>query len=87
MDSVEKLSAYCNQIGVLYIKVIGGPKTIDNDLCGIDHCPGFGSAAKYISTVFCELEQEITVYVPKNVIIVEMMGPHAGWLTAAAALA
>ena len=87
MDTVAKLSAYCKEKGVEDIKVIGGPKTIDNDLCGIDHCPGFGSAAKYISTVFCELEQEITVYEPKNVIIVEMMGRHAGWLTAAAALA
>lgn len=87
MDTVAKLSAYCKENGVEDIKVIGGPKTIDNDLCGIDHCPGFGSAAKYISTVFCELEQEITVYEPKNVIIVEMMGRHAGWLTAAAALA
>ena len=87
MDTVAKLSAYCKEKGVEDIKVIGGPKTIDNDLCGIDHCPGFGSAAKYISTVFCELEQEITVYEPKNVIIVEMMGRHAGWLTAASALA
>lgn len=87
MDTVAKLSAYCKEKGVEDFKVIGGPKTIDNDLCGIDHCPGFGSAAKYISTVFCELEQEITVYEPKNVIIVEMMGRHAGWLTAAAALA
>ena len=87
MDTVAKLSAYCKEKGVEDIKVIGRPKTIDNDLCGIDHCPGFGSAAKYISTVFCELEQEITVYEPKNVIIVEMMGRHAGWLTAAAALA
>ena len=87
MDTVAKLSAYYKEKGVEDIKVIGGPKTIDNDLCGIDHCPGFGSAAKYISTVFCELEQEITVYEPKNVIIVEMMGRHAGWLTAAAALA
>ena len=87
MDTVAKLSAYCAKKGIDDIKVIGGPKTIDNDLCEIDHCPGFGSAAKYISTVFCELEQEITVYEPKNVIIVEMMGRHAGWLTAAAALA
>lgn len=87
MDTVAKLSAYCAKKEIDDIKVIGGPKTIDNDLCEIDHCPGFGSAAKYISTVFCELEQEITVYEPKNVIIVEMMGRNAGWLTAAAALA
>ena len=87
MDTVAKLSAYCKEKGLEAIQVIGGPETVDNDMCGIDHCPGFGSAAKYMSTVFCELEQEITVYEPKNVIIVEMMGRHAGWLTAAAALA
>ena len=86
MDTIKKLSDYAIIFGHA-IRFIGCPKTIDNDLCGIDHCPGFGSAAKYISTVFCELEQEITVYEPKNVIIVEMMGRHAGWLTAAAALA
>lgn len=87
MDTVWKLSQYCEKNGIDDIKVIGGPKTIDNDLCGIDHCPGFGSAAKYIATVFAELEREIAVYETKNVIIVEMMGRHAGWLTAAAALA
>lgn len=87
MDTVYKLSVYCEKNGIDDIKVIGGPKTIDNDLCGIDHCPGFGSAAKYIGTVFAELEQEINVYETKSVIIVEMMGRNAGWLTAAAALA
>ena len=87
MDTVHKLSVYCEKNGIDDIKVIGGPKTIDNDLCGIDHCPGFGSAAKYIATVFAELEQEINVYETKSVIIVEMMGRNAGWLTAAAALA
>ena len=87
MDTVYKLSVYCEKNGIDDIKVIGGPKTIDNDLCGIDHCPGFGSAAKYIATVFAELEQEINVYETKSVIIVEMMGRNAGWLTAAAALA
>lgn len=87
MDTVAKLSGYCLENGIDDIKVVGGPKTIDNDLCGIDHCPGFGSAAKYIATVFAELEQEMMVYDTKNVIIVEMMGRHAGWLTSAAALA
>lgn len=86
MDTVAKLSKYCKENHVDDIKVIGGPKTIDNDLCGIDHCPGFGSAAKYIAAVFAELERESVVYETKNVIIVEMMGRHAGWLTAAAAL-
>lgn len=87
MDTVYKLSEYCKKHDIDDIKVIGAPKTIDNDLCGIDHCPGFGSAAKYIATVFAELERESLVYETKNVIIVEMMGRNAGWLTAAAALA
>lgn len=87
MDTVYKISEYCKRNNIEDVKVIGAPKTIDNDLCGIDHCPGFGSAAKYIATVFSELEREAMVYATKNVIIVEMMGRHAGWLTAAAALA
>lgn len=87
MDTVYKLSEYCKKYDIDDIKVIGAPKTIDNDLCGIDHCPGFGSAAKYIATVFAELERESQVYETRNVIIVEMMGRNAGWLTAAAALA
>lgn len=87
MDTVCKISEYCKKHNIEDIKVIGAPKTIDNDLCGIDHCPGFGSAAKYIATVFSELERESVVYDTKNVIIVELMGRHAGWLTAAAALA
>lgn len=87
MDTVLQLSKYCADNGIDDICVVGAPKTIDNDLCGIDHCPGFGSAAKYIASVCVELEREIDVYDVPNVIIVEMMGRHAGWLTAAAALA
>ena len=49
MDTVDKLSKYLNAKGITDITVVGAPKTIDNDLCGTDHCPGFGSAAKYIS--------------------------------------
>lgn len=87
MDTVYQLSRYCAENGIEDICVVGAPKTIDNDLCGIDHCPGFGSAVKYIASVCTELEREIAVYDVPNVIIVEMMGRHAGWLTAAAALA
>ena len=87
MDTVLQLSKYCAENGIDDICVVGAPKTIDNDLCGIDHCPGFGSAAKYIASVCVELEREIDVYDVPNVIIIEMMGRHAGWLTAAAALA
>ena len=85
MDTAWKLSAYCKEHGE-DIVVVGVPKTIDNDLEGIDHCPGFGSSAKYIASSLLELERECLVYDTKYVMIVEMMGRNAGWLTAAAAL-
>lgn len=87
MDTVDKLSAYCSEKGMDDIHVIGAPKTIDNDLVGTDHCPGFGSAAKYIGVTFAELERDCHVYDTKAVTIVEVMGRNAGWLTAASALA
>src|SRR5699024_11017225 len=83
MDTVDKLSAYVRDQGIEDIQVIGAPKTIDNDLMGTDHCPGFGSAAKYIATTFSELERDCHVYNVKAVTIVEVMGRNAGWLTAA----
>ena len=85
MDTAWKLSLYFKSIGE-DIQVIGVPKTIDNDLCGIDHCPGFASSAKYLSSCLLELEEECRVYDKNYVMIVEMMGRNAGWLTAAAAL-
>lgn len=87
MDTVDKISAYCMQHGINDIKVVGAPKTIDNDLVQTDHCPGFGSAAKYIGTTFAELERDCGVYDMEAVTIVEVMGRNAGWLTAASALA
>lgn len=87
MDTVDKLSAYCREKKITDIQVIGAPKTIDNDLVGTDHCPGFGSAAKYIATTFAEIERDCHVYDTKAVTIVEVMGRNAGWLTAASALA
>jgi len=87
MDTVHRLSEYFAETGITDILVNGAPKTIDNDLCGIDHCPGFGSAAKYIAAVCSELAREVKVYDKENILIVEIMGRHAGWLTAAAALA
>ena len=87
MDTVCRLSEYFNEKGITDITVNGAPKTIDNDLYGTDHCPGFGSTAKYIATVCSELAREVKVYDKENILIVEIMGRHAGWLTAAAALA
>jgi 6-phosphofructokinase 1 len=86
MDTVDKLSAYCRKNGVENLCIIGAPKTIDNDLMGTDHCPGFGSAAKYIATTIAEIERDCHVYTTKAVTVVEIMGRNAGWLTAASAL-
>jgi 6-phosphofructokinase 1 len=86
MDTVKKLSDYtiANSID---IKVVGVPKTIDNDLDGIDHSPGFGSAAKYIATCVRDVAYDTSIYSIKSVHIIEAMGRNAGWLTAASALA
>ncbi|SCH50413.1 6-phosphofructokinase [Romboutsia sp. 1001713B170207_170306_H8] len=86
MDTVEKLSRYCRVKNIDDINIIGAPKTIDNDLVETDHCPGFGSAAKYIATTFSELERDCSVYNTQSVTIVEVMGRNAGWLTASSAL-
>lgn len=86
MDTVSKLSRYAASIGS-DIRVIGEPKTIDNDLVHTDHTPGFGSAAKYVAATVREIAIDASVYEKRSVTIVEIMGRHAGWLTAASALA
>ena len=87
MDTVSKLSRYAAGIGS-DIRFIGVPKTIDNDLVETDHTPGYGSAAKYVATTVREIATDATVYDNKqSVTIVEIMGRHAGWLTAASMLA
>ncbi len=85
MDTVAKLSAYTAHCGY-EMRVVGVPKTIDNDLVGTDHTPGFGSAAKYIAVTVQEILRDCAVYTVPAVTIVEIMGRDAGWLTAAAAL-
>ncbi len=82
MDTVAKLSKYTSECGY-EVRIIGVPKTIDNDLLGTDHTPGFGSAAKYISVTMQEILRDTAVYTVKAVTIVEIMGRDAGWLTAA----
>lgn len=83
----------CNKISKFMLKnsyecyVMGIPKTIDNDLNCTDHCPGYGSAAKYIATSLMEIYHDARVYDTGMITVVEIMGRNAGWLTAAAALA
>jgi 6-phosphofructokinase 1 len=86
MDTCNKISKYMNKVGY-ECRVMGIPKTIDNDLFGTDHCPGFASAAKYIATSLVEVYQDAHVYDKGQVTIVEIMGRHAGWLAGAASLA
>lgn len=86
MDTVSKLSRYAEDHGE-DIRIIGIPKTIDNDLINTDHTPGFGSAAKYVAASVCEIGIDASVYDTRSVTIVEIMGRHAGWLTAASVLA
>ena len=81
MDTVAKLSKYTSECGY-EVRVIGVPKTIDNDLLGTDHTPGFGSAAKYISVTMQEILRDTAVYTVRAVTVVEIMGRDAGWLTA-----
>ena len=86
MDTCNKVSKFLMKAGYA-CNVIGVPKTIDNDLYGTDHCPGYGSAAKYDATTLMELNLDAKVYDKGQVAVVEIMGRNAGWLTAAAALA
>jgi 6-phosphofructokinase 1 len=86
MDTCNKISKYCQKVGY-ECRVMGIPKTIDNDLFGTDHCPGFASAAKFIATTCMEVYQDAHVYDTGMVTIIEIMGRHAGWLAGSAALA
>lgn len=86
MDTVSKLSHYGAQIGSP-IRFMGIPKTIDNDLMLTDHTPGYGSAARYVASTVREIALDASVYQQPAVTIVELMGRHAGWLTAASVLA
>ena len=86
MDTSSKISSYLSQHDY-ECRVIGIPKTIDNDLAITDHCPGYGSAAKYIATTFMEVSRDAKVYDRGSITVIEVMGRNAGWLTAASALA
>ena len=86
MDTAEKLNDYAVKHN-LDIKIIGIPKTVDNDLVGTDHCPGFGSAAKYLNTTLMVAAYDSHSYTVPTIIIMETMGRHAGWLAASCACA
>ena len=86
MDTCNKISKYMQKVGY-ECRVMGVPKTIDNDLFGTDHCPGYASAAKYIATSCLEGSKDCRVYDNGTITVIEIMGRHAGWLAGSAALA
>ena len=77
MDTCNKISRYMEKVGY-ECRVMGVPKTIDNDLFGTDHCPGYGSAAKFIATSCMEVGKDTDVYNTDMVTVIEIMGRHAG---------
>ena len=84
MDTCNKIYNLSVETGY-ELRVIGIPKTIDNDLDVTDHCPGFGPAAKYAAVSALALAQDASA-LPIHVVVMEMMGRNAGWITAASAL-
>ncbi len=86
MDTCSKIADYMDHIDY-ECYIIGVPKTIDNDLPFTDHTPGYGSAAKFIANTMMEISYDMLAYPNGKVTIVEIMGRHAGWLTAASAIA
>lgn len=86
MDTVDKVNRYFLK-QEYEVRVVGVPKTIDNDLLGTDHTPGYGSAAKYVATTVREMMCDTAVYTVRSVTIAEIMGRDAGWLAASAACA
>ena len=85
MDTCSKINQLSLKEG-LDIRVIGIPKTIDNDLNITDHSPGYGSAARYAAISSAELALDAAA-LPIHVVIMELMGRNAGWITAASAMA
>ena len=85
MDTCEKIAHYAAQAKIS-LKIIGIPKTMDNDLAITDHCPGYGSAARYAALTAAEMAAEASA-LPIHVVILELMGRNAGWVTAASTLA
>lgn len=86
METILKISNYAKKIGYK-LNSIGIPKTIDNDLCEMDHSPGYPSAIRYIANSVSQIYYDDKSYLSGRVNIVEIMGRNAGWLTASTKLA
>jgi 6-phosphofructokinase 1 len=86
MDTVASLSEYAEAKGITNHRFVGCPKTVDNDLMVTDHCPGYGSAAKFIANTALQTWLDVNVYTREEVFVLETMGRDAGWLAASACL-
>ena len=86
VDACGKVYKACQALGLADVRVVGIPKTIDNDIAVTDHAPGFGSAARYIAATVSEVSQDVRA-LPIHVSVIEAMGRNAGWIAAASALA
>ena len=86
MDTVAALSEYAKANNITNHRFVGCPKTVDNDLVITDHCPGFGSAAKFIASTAIQTWLDYNVYTRQEVFVLETMGRDAGWLAASACL-
>lgn len=86
MDTCGKIYDACVKAGYSSLRVVGIPKTIDNDIAVTDHTPGYGSAAKYVAATTAEIAADVNS-LPIHVCIIEALGRNAGWITAASALA
>ncbi len=87
MDTIAKIASYAAARGY-ELRAIGIPKTVDNDLAGIDHCPGYGSVAKHIAAITLGVGLDLrSVHLTDPVVVMEIMGRNAGWMAASSALA
>jgi 6-phosphofructokinase 1 len=87
MDTADKVNKLAEETGYELV-CIGIPKTVDNDLACTDHCPGYGSVAKYVATCAAEAGRDTeALYTTDTCTILEVMGRDAGWIAAATGLA
>ncbi|MFN0162291.1 MAG: 6-phosphofructokinase [Burkholderiales bacterium] len=88
MDTANKVSEVSRALGYP-VACIGVPKTVDNDLAETDNCPGFGSVAKYVAVSMREAGMDVAsmARTSTKIFVLEVMGRHAGWITAACGLA
>lgn len=86
MDTCGRINRACVALGNTDVKVVGIPKTIDNDIAITDHTPGFGSAARYMAGTVREIAEDVKS-LPIHVCVIESLGRNSGWIAASSVLA